>query len=853
MITVQNLTKVYKTKRRDVLALDNVSFALPNTGMVFIVGKSGSGKSTLLNMISGLDKFTSGEIIAGGNPISSIRKKDRERYLSSYVSYIFQDYRLIEDFTVLQNIQLAKDISDSDKSPSEYLARVGLEGYEDRLPSELSGGQKQRVAIARALVKTPRVILADEPTGNLDKTTTKDVLTLLKEISKDTLVIIVSHSTRDADKYADRIIELADGKVIRDESRVSEYENEFSCKDGYITLPHHKDLSQAEIDELLTHTDDSLTIVQNGSGFLPTEQPEVNEKKEKFHNKRMSVSNLAKIFALFFKRKVFSKITAIFLAAVILSVFYVIQAVTLYETNTAVINALDDTNAYGIVIQPSHTSGSTSKLIGHISNSKLAKVEEAYNGNVYRLYSDYIFPFGSVGSDSYVTSSANIVAFYLFGTYGMLNTTEEYAAKVLGVNELEVLAGDLYAREYGHVITDYVADSFIANSLGRYKTYDDLLASPISAHGRTAYINAIVNTNYEKEHAEIKNIILASSITERVSDLSTDERFISFYADVTERYGITFNFSSNYEAASREHYNNCSYARMRAFFINDKQTTSNLEMILSKNTSLSLADGEIAMGDELYATLFGITLTDEEIANFKPIEVKISQYESEARNTTFHSKKVTIAKIIPKSQYMYSNENTFSDFYSYTLYTYSAYLDDPGEVADIMDVIKENRLEIFSGKIGNVRYIERCVEVFSKFLEITMVLVLAACAFYLINFGIKSIRSNIYEIGVIKSMGGISGDIGIIFISQSIVIGIGILIVTFIGMQIGASVADSIFMEALRVATGSNFYGIRAIDFYPDVALYDIGIALIVVVASAIISTVSIDRLNLISILKAKE
>ena len=134
-----------------------------------------------------------------------------------------------------------------------------------------------------------------------------------------------------------------------------------------------------------------------------------------------------------------------------------------------------------------------------------------------------------------------------------------------------------------------------------------------------------------------------------------------------------------------------------------------------------------------------------------------------------------------------------------------------------------------------------------------MVLVLAACAFYLINFGIKSIRSNIYEIGVIKSMGGISGDIGIIFISQSIVIGIGILIVTFIGMQIGASVADSIFMEALRVATGSNFYGIRAIDFYPDVALYDIGIALIVVVASAIISTVSIDRLNLISILKAKE
>ena len=412
MIIVKNLTKVYKTKRKEVLALDDVNFVLPDSGMVFIVGKSGSGKSTLLNMISGLDRFTSGEIIAGGNAVSTIKKKERERYLSSYISYIFQDYRLIEDFTVLQNVELAKNISGSQKSSSEYIARVGLEGYEDRLPAELSGGQKQRVAIARALVKTPRVILADEPTGNLDKTTTKEILSLLKEISKDTLVIIVSHSTRDADEYADRIIELADGRVIKDEERVPEYENRFFIKDGYINLPHHKDLEKNEIEEILAHPKDSLGIIQNTSGFLPTEQPEVKEEKEKFHNKRLSIPNLAKIFALIFKRKVFSKITAIFLASIILSVFYVTQAVTLYDTTTAVINALDDTNAYGIVIQPSHTSGSTSKLIGHISESKLNTVKEEYNCNVYSLYSDYIFPFGAIGSDTHVTSMTNLAGFY---------------------------------------------------------------------------------------------------------------------------------------------------------------------------------------------------------------------------------------------------------------------------------------------------------------------------------------------------------------------------------------------------------------------------------------------------------
>ena len=297
---------------------------------------------------------------------------------------------------------------------------------------------------------------------------------------------------------------------------------------------------------------------------------------------------------------------------------------------------------------------------------------------------------------------------------------------------------------------------------------------------------------------------------------------------------------------------------MKLYFVSDVHTTNSIELAMKKHDngdsdSLILGDGEIAMGAKLYESLFDVTLTEEDIANFQPKDITAAQYESDSRKTTFQSKTVKLVSLIPNNQQLHANENTFSQFYSYALFPYSAYLDNPGEVAEIMDVIAENRLEIFSGKIGNVRYIERCVEVFSKFLEITMVLVLAACAFYLVNFGIKSIRSNIYEIGVIKAMGGISGDIGIVFISQSVVIGIGILLITFIGMQIGARLADSIFMEALRIATGSNFYGIRAIDFYPDVALSDIGIALIVVVASAIISTVSIDRLNLISILKAKE
>ena len=217
MIEIKNLTKIYKSKHKmDCKALDNISFSLPDKGFVFIVGKSGSGKSTLLNMISGLDSFTSGEIIADGNSFNEMSKTDFDKYLSSYVGFVFQDYRLIDDFTIKQNIEIALDISGEKNNISYYLDKIGLQGHENRYPTELSGGQKQRVAIVRAIIKNPQIILADEPTGNLDSVTTIQVLNLLKEISKEKLVIVVSHDMNDAFTYADRIIELADGKIVKD-------------------------------------------------------------------------------------------------------------------------------------------------------------------------------------------------------------------------------------------------------------------------------------------------------------------------------------------------------------------------------------------------------------------------------------------------------------------------------------------------------------------------------------------------------------------------------------------------------------------------------------------------------------
>jgi len=197
MLQTKNLVKVYKTKKGvSVKALDNVSLAFPDKGMVFLLGRSGSGKSTLLNLLGGLDDYSGGEIVINGVSSKYFRAKHFDSYRNTYVGFIFQEYHVLEELTVGANIALAIELQGrkaTNEEINEILKQVDLEGFAKRKPNELSGGQKQRVAIARALVKKPKIIMADEPTGALDSNTGKQILATLKKLSKEKLVIIVSH------------------------------------------------------------------------------------------------------------------------------------------------------------------------------------------------------------------------------------------------------------------------------------------------------------------------------------------------------------------------------------------------------------------------------------------------------------------------------------------------------------------------------------------------------------------------------------------------------------------------------------------------------------------------------------
>lgn len=221
MLQLNNITKDYISGDTVVNALKGISISFREHEFVSILGQSGCGKTTMLNIIGGLDRYTDGDLIIGGRSTKEFKDKDWDSYRNHKIGFIFQSYNLIPHQTVLSNVELALTLSGVSKTERrkravEALEMVGLGDQINKKPNQMSGGQMQRVAIARALVNDPDIILADEPTGALDSETSVQVMDILKKISDNKLIIMVTHNAELAEQYSSRIIRLLDGKVTDD-------------------------------------------------------------------------------------------------------------------------------------------------------------------------------------------------------------------------------------------------------------------------------------------------------------------------------------------------------------------------------------------------------------------------------------------------------------------------------------------------------------------------------------------------------------------------------------------------------------------------------------------------------------
>ena len=378
MLEALHLTKVYKTKGgADVKALDDVSIVFPEKGMVFLLGKSGSGKSTLLNVCGGLDAPTSGAILVKGKSSEKFSQSDFDSYRNTYVGFIFQEYNILNEFTVEDNIALALELQGKPKDKkvnADLLEQVDLTGFAKRKPNTLSGGQKQRIAIARALVKSPEIIMADEPTGALDSATGKQVFDTLKKLSKEKLVIVVSHDRDFAEMYGDRIIELKDGKILSDVTKTQEQQQalteNISIVGDTLCVKNGAELSEedfAEIKAFLSKTDKDVIIAagerdvkafkdvshirDNGekevfkdSSELPFEKTEYNPKDAKFIRSKLPLHHAIRIGVSSLKTKPIRLFFTILLCTVAFTFFGLLSTMTFYDSEATFKQSVQESN-----------------------------------------------------------------------------------------------------------------------------------------------------------------------------------------------------------------------------------------------------------------------------------------------------------------------------------------------------------------------------------------------------------------------------------------------------------------------------------------------------------------------------
>ena len=554
MIKITSLHKVYKTKRRNVChALKNINLTLPDTGLVFVLGKSGSGKSTLLNLIGGLDSISRGKIEVDGNKLEKFREKDFCNYRNTHLGFIFQDYHLIDELTVYENIALSLDlrrIEDND-AVKAALKKVDLEGYEERYPSELSGGERQRVAIARAVVKNPRIILADEPTGNLDTHTSTAIISLLKSLSKECLILIVSHNVNDANTYADRIIELKGGEIISDKQRNPSFSDSVVLDGDTLIYPEGAKLSDEDISLINTRWGQNTKMVKRADKFVPQSKVKESGSAVKIGKETLSLKKELGLSGKFLKNKALYIAISSFMVSIIMVIMALAQTIIAFDSNQVLESEMKNANQDSMLFVKKLDDVDASRLgSSYITTIGDEDIETIYSSG----YDGKIYP---VINFSVPISRNNITQALGFSSlYSTVNLSESLGTMIVDEAFLKDRFGEIeyaVARDRfdprGVIITDYVADLILAkNKLFKNKTYEDILRTGVYLSGNnvdTAIINAIIKTDYKERHKELYDRLTSGKLSMSAA-IAKDIGASEMIDDVYNRLGYCYTTNQNF-------------------------------------------------------------------------------------------------------------------------------------------------------------------------------------------------------------------------------------------------------------------------------------------------------------------
>lgn len=555
MLEIKGLTKVYKTKGgADVRALDDVSVKFEEKGMVFLLGKSGSGKSTLLNLCGGLDTPDSGEIIIKGRSSKDFTQSDFDSYRNTFIGFVFQEYNILNEFSVEDNIALALELQGKNKNKEQVnaiLEQVDLVNFAKRKPNTLSGGQKQRVAIARALVKNPEIIMADEPTGALDSNTGKQVFDTLKKLSEEKLVLVVSHDREFAEIYGDRIIELKDGKIISDFTKtkiapVAASDNVRFVGDDTISIKsgtklNAKDLEQ--INKFLAASNEDV-IITNGKKeisdfrkaaridedgaretFKSTETDKIvaktySSQESRFIRSKLPARHAIRIGASSMKVKPFRLLFTILLSFIAFALFGLFSTLTFYDKTSTAVQTYLDSGYDSLMLQKkynvttiSYTDGQENYRYSSLRNARFTPAEldeyrNSHGANSLGVFnydsSEYdnstAYPIENVHSNSDFNS--NYYSYQLLGFAEFADNwsgtllTPETDLSALGENDVVISSYTFDSIKEANFSSDPdKSDNIVLN------TYSDIVGKKLYLRSKNSndYVELTVRGVYEND------------------------------------------------------------------------------------------------------------------------------------------------------------------------------------------------------------------------------------------------------------------------------------------------------------------------------------------------------------------
>ena len=505
MIDVKGLERVFVSGKHVTKALKGVDLKLPNTGLVFIIGKSGSGKSTLLNLIAGLDKPTAGQILFNGKDVCKFNEKQLDEYHYSNIGFIFQNYCLIDEMSVEANI--AMGLKEKPKhikhQIQQVLDDVALSGIAKKRVKHLSGGQKQRIAIARALIKDPPVLLCDEPTGNLDRQSSEDVLKILKRRSRTSLVLVVSHNLPEAYRFADRIITLSKGFIVEDLSfrPESHVDNEtlYLSNPDEMTPEQIEGVNKALAEGRIKRIQPRKELFQPSSP-CPDEHGE--EKKLKGHFFMPIPTMMKTINHSKWRMALFPILTGI-----LLSLFSCLFSLYRFDASEYASTAYRQSEKTDFIMQRgalTENGKTTVNRLLPIQDEEWQVLNDDYEGKYYPIYK---FPIALPFSDSdRLAGDGTVNAAYMSSVWvnqsqGLMIVDNDFLMSHLKVDQIEYVALAEKTCPTGIYVTDYFADAILVQK-SSYKSYNDFVGK-YAQIGRlrngTVYVNGIIKTDYKNK------------------------------------------------------------------------------------------------------------------------------------------------------------------------------------------------------------------------------------------------------------------------------------------------------------------------------------------------------------------